>query len=317
MDGNAAYIQVKQYVEQGEWKQAYEICKAVIADQDNFGASFDQAEEMALIQIQCLLKEIDVMNFNEDIEITAGMDRIDAMLKYKEEYSEVYDLLDEAIVDYFCFNGNEDLEVFVAYARNIYNFLLPIYIDDLKNIMDAPYEHPIDCSLAMASYRMGISCLTSNLMLSFSWAKDRVGVEDEVSFADPNSDDLDKIIRILQARQAAKYSQEALERTNDFPYYMDQDAAHYYLNALNFCRDSFKEEEDNSKVIMRKKLFVNIACNFLNAIIVREGQQFSMLSSKSMRLELVAELYEYVEYIQMNDKQYKCPPFNESIFSTI
>lgn len=112
--------------------------------------------------------------------------------------------------------------------------------------------------------------------------------------------------------------------TNDFPYFGQQVAdeiLNCYVNAALFTDSSIDydlPEENRTIYLKRLKHLVNLECDSLNAIVVREGgKRISLIWNQDCRGKLYDSMLEQTEKIQKYESDYTHPPADREVYSTV
>ena len=324
MENKNALQIARGFFQNQDYAKAYEVCYDYLNSEDNERwetLSLEESEEITFLEIESLIKRIDLQDFYDRCDEAENEDEVDILL-WHDKYDDLVDKLQDSIFDLtFSILIDDDPTGKIQYFVDKVTFMAKeLFASKLDIVTNA-----IDCSSAesskssynrFCSYFSGYCCLSQVILRIF------INLEDVPEIPNADLEDVNfKEAIILREKfafeKSKSISEEILEKATDFPYFCSLDVVVMFMLAIQLINNSISSNTSEILRLERLKLKVNLICDFLNAILVFEGQRVSLCMEEEQRENLYNDMLQSVNEIRKHENQYVQPSVNAEIFSSL
>lgn len=306
-------VKIKDMLDKGEAVEAYEYCEKLLSSE--WGLEDDELmEKVALQQIRCIVRLIPLAAFFKEI---VEDDEGNIIHISNEEYDEIYEMLHGAILSstglHTAMSSNGKQEKFDYLCEQIHIIINDEFLRQLDSYIETIIDD--DTRLRFSAYRKGYICLKWKVTMSMAEASDIVNLE---YHSNSHFKEIDAVIRDKLYQQARNLHSLILSKTDEFPYFTDENVGFLYINAHYALEQSLPNAKDDIETrVARLKDFINLNCDALNSIWVFKGQRVSLICTENTRELYYNEIVETEAEIKKYEPNYTCPPVNRKMFSTL
>lgn len=324
----------KQLFDEKKAAEAYEICNDYLKNNGNDDTlSLEEKEELALLRISCVIKTINLLEFYT----TTTDDDEGFQVLACDRYEDMAEVLKLDILDLLRFMADTESESIkkskleyyykqIAIAvRDHYNYYSDIalqFVDKSLQFTNDTYEIDTQPLKDCLRYYQGYTWLLQYIMYTFALLKNNAQVDD-MDYVKYYEEDM-AILRDRFYEKSVSIIGQISESTNDYPYF-DETVAISVCKAFGYARALIEQSlpekndantEEGKKRIFRLKQLINVDCDYLNSMAVKNGQRFSIIKGAE-RDECYNDIIEYEKEVKEYEGGYSHPSVNREAFSTL
>jgi len=301
MDGKEMLSLLRELAQQENWIEAYKICWSNFRD---FAGtiSLQEQEELALLTITCSIRGTKLQD-----ALSAGFIK-DAILSLKDPLLSLY--TDEAERKNKLQKYQESTAL--AAQQRYYSEM-----DELINVMHVQYDFTLGTHRSTGtffSYRLGYNDLYDyfiNPGFSELAAATQLSYTETAHRAEAMRITGDKLLE-----KALSYVNQIKCESSDFPYFFNSNIAEMYFAATYFLGHSIDAADDPNTELERRKLYIALYCDLLNAILIRDGVKMPLVFEEKLRKKCLDSIHYHEEKCKKIDNAYSHPPVNPTISTT-
>lgn len=303
---------IKQLEENENWKKLFDVCDDYLQSIENgYESSLESSEllEIHIRRIQAIIYMLDLSSLCSKEALEQNTTSC-----WADEYDDDANLLlnkSRYYVQEFCDTVGDlqdFFELLYMFARDKFLDKLDYYIEQI----DWGNEGTLN---AYSSYSLGyfaLFCIIANIA-------DMIIEEFDVDEDDLEYSNYFEEARIIESNKFYNRCVETCARiselTEDFPYVWDGESLIVLYNlATIFATYSLCDYIDDSLKLERMKTLVNLKCDELNVIGVRNGKGLSIIIDNELRRKKYNEILELQEKIRELEPNYSHPNVNIEAF---
>lgn len=299
MTEKVTFSMIKELAEQGNLDEAYASLTDYIKGWKEF--TLQEKEEILIFQIDISIKILRLSHFYTDADYYKNIKDIISVpiLSFKENVISAGE------------NKAERTKQLQKYLEAVELMAQQKYYSDLDAIINTiGCDTTTDAARAYTNYFQGYLKLHSDIISAFFLLTGTT----QASYTATNhyKEAMCATSKKLFARAIA-LTEQIHGEASDFPYFFDSDIAYMYLLAIYLVEQSLSTSDIDKIIHLKHK--VALMCDFLNAILVKEGRRVSLLQNEGARTTQYNDILTCEKEIQKVEADYCHPPVDKQAVS--
>lgn len=317
MEKNNVLSQVQEFALINEWGKVFKMCSEYLNEYEyDWG---ETEEEIALLKIKSVIKSIVLQD-----TFTGELNEENTPLVVRE-HAKLIDILNKSIDDIsnyiLTLDEGEAEQKFDSILSQVCRFAQEQYYNDLDYFIEAIGLDGRDDSVDnFITFQNGYISLDMTIKNKFIEKGCYIG--DSIEIDSSVFDETMSMSRNKLFTKALEITNIINNSTDDFPYFSEFEVAYMYVRAVLLtdmsipdCDEEFIDETID--IVKRLKHMANLCCDFLNAILVTQGERVSLCISEEERERQYNMMLNCVKKIREYESNYNPPSVNFEKFSTV